>query len=124
MLGKDQITPFCPPRRRCGVRVGLFMCQGRSREQILPLRRHCEVGILKQKPYNFTTNTLKAYLSAQASSLSAFVISKTHVIAQKPRGRQLNGKVCGSESAIFLILSSLRLFAQTTITRKRLKYSP
>ena len=24
--------------------------------------------ILKQKPYNFTTNTLKAYLSAQASS--------------------------------------------------------
>ena len=58
-----------------------------------------------QKPYNFTTlmNTLKAYLSAQASSLSAFVISKTHIVAQKPRGRQLNAKVCGSESAIFVI---------------------
>ena len=27
-----------------------------------------------QKPYNFTTNTLKACLSAQPSSLSAFVI--------------------------------------------------
>ena len=48
---------------------------------------------------------LKAYLSAQASSLSAFVISKTHISGQKPRGRQLNAKVCGSESAIFRILS-------------------
>ena len=27
-------------------------------------------AILKQKPYNFTTNMLKVYLSAQASSLS------------------------------------------------------
>ena len=61
--------------------------------------------VLKQKPYNFTTNTLKAYLSAQASSLSAFVISKTHISGQKPLGRQLNAKVCGSESAIFRILS-------------------
>ena len=34
---------------------------------------------IKQKPYNFTTNTLKAYLSAQTSSLSAFMISKTHI---------------------------------------------
>ena len=42
---------------------------------------------------------LKAYLSAQPSSLSAFVIWKTHTVAQKPRGRQLNAKVCGSESA-------------------------
>ena len=33
---------------------------------------------LKQKLYNFTTNTQKAYLSTQASSLSDFVISKTH----------------------------------------------
>ena len=41
---------------------------------------------------------------AQASSLSGFVISKTHASGQKPRGRQLNAKVCGSESAIFLIL--------------------
>ena len=32
------------------------------------------------------------------------MIRKTHVSAQKLRGRQLNAKVCGSESAIFLIL--------------------
>ena len=64
-------------------------------------------AILKQKPYNFTANTLKAYLSAQTSSLSAFVISKTHISGQKPRGRQLNVKVCGSKSAIFVILSFL-----------------
>ena len=63
-------------------------------------------ALLKQKPYNFTTNMLKAYLSAQASSLSAFVISKTHISGQKPRGRQINAKVCGSESAIFRILFS------------------
>ena len=56
--------------------------------------------------YNFTTNMLKTHLSAQASSLSAFVISKTHISGQKPRGRQLNAEVCGSESAIFRILCS------------------
>ena len=60
--------------------------------------------ILKQKPHNFTTNMLKAYLHTQASSLSAFVINKTHIVTQKPRGRQLNAKVCGSKNAIFLIL--------------------
>ena len=32
------------------------------------------------------------------------MIRKTHISAQKARGRQLNAKVCGSESAIFLIL--------------------
>ena len=53
-------------------------------------------AILKQKPYNFTTNTQKAYLSVQTSSLSAFVISKTHTSGQKPRGKQLNAKVCGN----------------------------
>ena len=68
----------------------------------------------KQKPYNFTTNTLKAYLSAQAFSLSAFVISKTHISGQKPHGRQLNRKVCGSKSAIFVIL--LSFFVQTTLS--------
>ena len=47
----------------------------------------------------------KAYLSAQASSLSAFMISKTHISGQKPHGRQLNAKVCGHESVIFRILS-------------------
>ena len=40
---------------------------------------------------------LKAYLSAKASSLGAFVISNTHISGQKPRGRQLNAKVCGSK---------------------------
>ena len=34
----------------------------------------------------------KANLSIQASCLSAFVISKTHISGQKPRGRQLNKK--------------------------------
>ena len=37
-----------------------------------------------------------------ATALSAFVISKTVVSGQKPRERQLNTKVCGSKSAIFL----------------------
>ena len=32
------------------------------------------------------------------------MISKTHTSAQKPRGRQLNAKVCGCESAIFRLL--------------------
>ena len=35
------------------------------------------------------------------------MISKTHISAQKPHRRQLNTKVCSSESAIFLILLSL-----------------
>ena len=34
----------------------------------------------------------------------SFVISKTHISGQKLHGRQLNAKVCGNESAIFLIL--------------------
>ena len=34
------------------------------------------------------------------------MISKTHTSGQKPRGRQLNTKVCVSKSAIFLILCS------------------
>ena len=55
---------------------------------------------------------LKAYLSTQPSCMSAFKISKTHVVAQKHRRRQLNAKVCGSESAIFCILS---FFVQTTL---------
>ena len=47
----------------------------------------------------------KAYLSAHLSSLSAFMISKTHIVFQKPHGRQLSMEVCGSESAIFVTLS-------------------
>ena len=64
---------------------------------------------LRQKPYNFTTgiNTLKAYLSAQMSSLSAFVISKTDIVAQKSCGRQLSTKVCGIESAQFFVLYNI-----------------
>ena len=57
--------------------------------------------------YNFATNMLKAHLSFQASSFSVFVISNTHIVAQKSCGRQLNAKVCGSRSAIFRILLSL-----------------
>ena len=33
------------------------------------------------------------------------MISKSHISAQKPRRRQLNAKVCGSESDIFRLLS-------------------
>ena len=32
-------------------------------------------------------NMQKAHLSVQPSSLSAFMIWKTHIVAQKPRGR-------------------------------------
>ena len=41
------------------------------------------------------------------------MISKTHISGQKPRRRQLNKKVCGSKSAIFVILSFL---VQTTLS--------
>ena len=68
----------------------------------------------KQKLYNFTTDTLKAYLSVQASSLRAFVISKTHIVAQMLRGRQLNTKVCGNKSAIFVILSFFLVTSKVT----------
>ena len=43
---------------------------------------------------------LKAFLSTQPSSFSAFM---THIVAQKPHRRQLNAKVCGSESAISIL---------------------
>ena len=41
------------------------------------------------------------------------MISMTHITAQKPHGRQLKVKVCGSESAIFLILLSFFLVKTT-----------
>ena len=50
--------------------------------------------------------TRKKLICIQASCLSAFVISKTHISGQKPRGRQLNTKKCDSKSAIFVILLS------------------
>ena len=88
-------------------------------------RDGADAQYFKQKPYNFTTNTLKAYLRAQSSPLSAFMISKTHTSAQKSRGRQLNAKVCGSESSHFCLLSFfVQTTFETTITPKRLKYSP
>ena len=74
--------------------------------------------ILKQKPYNFTTNMLKAYLTTQPSSFRASMINNTNTLSQKPCGRQLNTKVYGSKKAIFLVLSS------TNISREWLKYSP
>ena len=78
---------------------------------------------LSKKLYSFTTNMLKAYLSTQTSSLSAFMTSKTHIVAQKPHGLQLNAKECnGSKSAI--LLSLFRLLCSTMITRKWFKYSP
>ena len=45
---------------------------------------------LKQKPQNFTTDTLKAYLSTQAFSFRSFMTRKTHTVAQKQHERQLN----------------------------------
>jgi len=48
------------------------------------------------------------------------MISKTHISAQKPRGRQLNTKVCSSENAIFLLSFFLSFFVsffvQTTLS--------
>ena len=43
------------------------------------------------------------------------MLSKTHRSAQKPRGRQLNTKVCGCKIAIFLILSFFLSFFVTTL---------
>ena len=74
-------------------------------------------AILKQKPYNLTTNTVKAYLSTQSSSLSGFVISKTRISGQKPHRRQVNAKVSGSEIAIFCVL--LSFFVQPSIFQQR-----
>jgi len=45
------------------------------------------------------TNTLKPYLSAYHSSLSAVMNSITHTVAQKSRGKQLNAEVYSSETA-------------------------
>ena len=51
------------------------------------------------------------------------MISKTHVSAQKPGGRQLNTKVCSSESAIFVILSSLRPLCSNNDNSKKVQVS-
>ena len=44
-------------------------------------------AILKQNPYNFTTNALKAYLSTHSYSLRASMIRKTSISAQNPQER-------------------------------------
>ena len=59
---------------------------------------------------------LKAYLSIQPFSLSAFKINKTHRVAQRPRGRCLNVNVCSTKSAIFVLCS-------TMVSRKQFKHS-
>ena len=74
----------------------------------------CDKQEVKEKPYKSTTNMLKAYLSTQPSPLSAFMISTTCGVAQKPRGKQFNKKVCSSESTINFLLFCL--FYSTTIT--------
>ena len=43
------------------------------------------------------------------------MISKTHISGQKPRGRQLNKKVCGSKSAIFVINPRRACAARVTV---------
>ena len=48
------------------------------------------------------------------------MISKTHISVQKLCGRQLNIKVCGIESAIFLLCFLFRPLCQTTISQKQL----
>ena len=57
---------------------------------------------------------LKAYLSTKPFSLSAFMISKTHIIAQNPHRKQLNAKVCSSASSLCLILSLFRPLCSNT----------
>ena len=55
------------------------------------------------------------------------MISKTHISVQKLRGRQLNAKVCGSESAIFLILvqkgAVLAIYTSYTSLYKIIQYN-
>ena len=55
--------------------------------------------------YLSKSHTDTCSLSAHPSSLSAFMISKSLIAAQKPRGRQLSTEACGSESAILILLA-------------------
>ena len=68
--------------------------------------------------YHFQSLEATMYGGRKWLQKSRKLISKTSKIGQKPCGRQLNAKVCSSESAIFLILCSDHL---STITQKRLK---
>ena len=57
----------------------------------------------------------KYALSTQPSSLSAFMISKTHIVAQKPHGIQLNAK-CAVVHVPY-ILSLFRPLCSAMITQ-------
>ena len=70
----------------------------------------CRDGADAQYMQYLSKSCITAYLSVQASSLSALVVSKTHIVAQKLRRRQLNTKVCGSKSVIFVILVKTTVF--------------
>ena len=80
----------------------------------MPLRN--TYAVLKPKLYNFASNT---YLSTKPLFFSTFMISKMHIVAKKPRKRQLNA----SESAILVILSLLWPLCSTKIILKRFKCS-
>ena len=84
--------------------------------QVMQIKESCKDGAdMQYMLYNVTTNMLKAYLSSHPSSLSAFMVSKTHMVAKKPCRRQLNTRACD------IILMT---HFQTMITRKRFNYSP
>ena len=61
-----------------------------------------DVQYLSKKPYNL------CYVSTQPFPLSAFMISKTHIVAPKPHTGQLNLKVCGSKSVIFISILNVK----------------
>ena len=67
-----------------------------------------------------TSNTLRCCLSAQPFSLSAFVMSKTYIVAQKPHEKQLNVKVFHSKSATFFF-SFFALYNYTPSRKKSKK---
>ena len=76
-------------RYRCGITITNHFPHAASYEEQINYQRlgrlsvgmapTCNIyyAILKQKSYNFTTNTLKAYLSAQASSFIYAVCSRS-----------------------------------------------
>ena len=47
------------------------------------------------------------------------MISKSHISGQRPRGRQINTKVCVSKSAIFVILSFFLSFLLRLLFKQR-----
>ena len=108
VLGVRRMMHMCTPTQLSLLFVTAVLYQRVGRLYMQGWRRRAMYAILKQTPYTFTTKTLKAYLSASSSSLSAFMISKTHIYrCRKATRKKLNAKVCSSKSAVFVILSSL-----------------